>query len=84
MKIKHIFRFLSITVNPSLIKQPEDRIGFFVGFLNFSKKKRTPEQCRSHHQKLFAKLNNSIDDLIKKIEKKIETVQTKLTFTPND
>ena len=35
-------------------------------------RKRTPDQCRSHHQKLQNKFNNNTDDIIVYIRDKIE------------
>lgn len=35
-------------------------------------KKRTPDQCRSHHQKLQLKYNNNLYAIIAEIQKKIQ------------
>ena len=47
----------------------EERV--FCRLSELLRKKRTPEQCRSHHQQLLEGERYSIDDLILKIKIKI-------------
>lgn len=44
-------------------------------FLRLSKilKKRTPDQCRSHHQKLQIKFNDDLPSILRELNRKIQT-----------
>lgn len=43
-------------------------------------RRRDPEQCRSHHQKLVIKSNGKIETIIEKLRQKIERLGKKIDY----